>query len=216
MKGDNATILLSPGRNFFSLRLYKHKYRRKEKKFLPGLSKIVALSPFIYIITALIIGGWRIWALGWIIIPVSAILVEMIQKRRLRNIANLSPFIYVGLGLYFGGMFWAWGWMIIPIMYIILGSSGKSRKRAGWAIDINWDNDDVQEFIDEYQDEIKQATTEAERSLSDAENTIAQARQAVQSALAEVDEAHVTEALRDVEKALNSLNKASHTGGREN
>ena len=30
-------------------------------------------------------------------------------------LSSLSPFVYIALGMLFGGFFWAWGWVIIPL-----------------------------------------------------------------------------------------------------
>lgn len=77
-------------------------------------TKIVALSPFIYVGLGMLFGWWA-WA--WLIIPVSAIILCSGLSRGLMFIA-LSPFIYVLFGFIFG--WWAWGWALIPISGILL------------------------------------------------------------------------------------------------
>ena len=96
------------------------KRRRYTQKY-SGLSKLIALSPFIYILMGVLIPGWRVWAFGWMIIPVSGILFEGSKHTsRRRIIISLTPFIYILLGMFFGWPFWLWGWIIIPVTAIIL------------------------------------------------------------------------------------------------
>ena len=101
------------------------KKKKKRKKHRKGRFPYILtpLAPFIYVGLGLLIPGWQIWAVGWIIIPMIPILETFIKDKSLPVLVGLTPFIYVGLGILIGGSFWAWGWMIIPIAGIILGRS---------------------------------------------------------------------------------------------
>lgn len=85
---------------------------KKRCKISFGFSGLIALAPFIYIALGVWF-GW--WAWGWMIIPLSAIWLEVDDIRH--KIVASSPFIYLILGFWFG--LWAWGWVIIPISAII-------------------------------------------------------------------------------------------------
>ena len=99
--------------------------KRKKLSILGRLAgAITALSPFIYILMGVFISGWRVWAIGWLIIPVSGILAHgLVKKDGMRMIPALSPFVYIALGFWLGGTFWAWGWVIIPISTILVFKS---------------------------------------------------------------------------------------------
>ena len=101
----------------------KKKKKRKKRRNKGFQYTLTALAPFIYVGLGLLIPGWQIWAVGWIIIPVIPIIETFIKNRSLAVLVGLTPFIYVGLGILIGGWFWAWGWMIIPVAGIILGTS---------------------------------------------------------------------------------------------
>lgn len=94
------------------------KHSKKPKREYYTNSRLIAISPFIYL--ALGFGfGW--WAWAWAIIPVAAILFGGQVSWGNRMVA-LSPFVYVVLfGFAFG--WWAWGWMIIPAAAILFGGS---------------------------------------------------------------------------------------------
>jgi hypothetical protein len=91
--------------------------------------KLIALSPFIATIAFFVLGfGFQAWNPGWmvfLIIPVSAIVVDMANKKNRRHMwTPLMPFIavaaYLLLGFY--GDLWHPGWMvflIIPVAGIL-------------------------------------------------------------------------------------------------
>ena len=96
----------------------KKKRKKHRSKRFPYI--LTPLSPFIYILLGVIIPGWQVWAVGWIIIPMAPILETAISSKSLTVLVGLTPFIYVGMGILIGGWFWAWGWIIIPIAGIVL------------------------------------------------------------------------------------------------
>jgi len=75
---------------------------------------LVALSPFIYLLLGF---AFNWWAWGWMVIPVSAIVLCAGDDIRHKLVA-LSPFVYIALGVAFN--WWAWGWIIIPLSAIVL------------------------------------------------------------------------------------------------
>lgn len=95
---------------------------RKVEKPLPGGEKLIALTPFIALITFFILGfGFDLWHPGWIvftIIPVTAIIVEMGKTRDEQLTTALSPFfaslLYLYLGFYHG--LWHPGWLVFIII----------------------------------------------------------------------------------------------------
>jgi len=93
---------------------------KKKWRFRIQCEGLVALTPFIYLILGFAF-GW--WAWGWIIIPVSAILLSW-DDRDAESIGHrivaLSPFAYLVLGFTLG--WWAWGWIIIPASAVIFSS----------------------------------------------------------------------------------------------
>jgi hypothetical protein len=98
-------------------------------------TKLVSLSPFIYVLMGLTQNTWKAWLpfeilnwwwWGWIIIPVFGILSSGIGGH---TITALAPFIYVAVGLLYGGSWWWWGWMIIPVSGILFSSCGKKKKK---------------------------------------------------------------------------------------
>ena len=94
--------------------------RRKKWRFRVECEGLVALTPFIYLILGFAF-GW--WAWGWIIIPVSAILLSWDDwdgESIGHKVTAISPFAYLFLGVMFG--WWAWGWIIIPASAIIFSS----------------------------------------------------------------------------------------------
>ncbi|MCL2501081.1 MAG: permease prefix domain 1-containing protein [Defluviitaleaceae bacterium] len=98
-------------------------------------TKLTPLAPFIYILMGVFQSSWRPllpfdvwnwWTWGWVIIPVFGILSSGIGTH---TITALSPFIYVTIGIIYGGSWWAWGWMIIPISGILFSSGGGKKKK---------------------------------------------------------------------------------------
>ncbi|MCL2605168.1 MAG: permease prefix domain 1-containing protein [Defluviitaleaceae bacterium] len=98
-------------------------------------TKLTPLAPFIYVILGVTQNSWKPmlpfevmnwWLWGWIIIPVFGILSAGIG---FHTITALSPFIYVGVGLLYGGTWWLWGWMIIPISGILFSGGGCKKKK---------------------------------------------------------------------------------------
>ena len=77
--------------------------------------KIIALSPFIYVMLGFAFGWWA-WA--WVIIPLSGIYFSPIPPNV--KLISITPFIYVLLGFAFG--LWAWGWVIIPVTAILFSN----------------------------------------------------------------------------------------------
>jgi len=79
--------------------------------------KLTALSPFIFLLLGFAFDWWS-WA--WVIIPVTGILSSGMGKGL--TLVALTPFIYVTVGIIFGGWmsWWAWGWVIIPVSGILL------------------------------------------------------------------------------------------------
>ena len=124
--------------------------KKKKRKYRPKKSKLhalTAMAPFIYIMLGFLIPGWQIWAFGWIIIPVTPLLIELLANRTAASLVALTPFIYIGLGILIGGWFWAWGWVIIPMAGIICGYSGPK---------VTIDMDEMEQNIDGSIEEISQ------------------------------------------------------------
>lgn len=98
---------------------------RKVEKPLPGGGKFIALTPFIALISYFILGlGYNLWHPGWVvfvIIPISAIIVEMGKTRDEQLTTALSPFfatlIYLYIGFYHD--LWHPGWIIFIIIPIL-------------------------------------------------------------------------------------------------
>ncbi len=91
-------------------------------------NKIIAVMPFVSLIAFFIIGfGFDGWAWGWLtflLIPVVAIIVEMVHNKDKHVLTALSPFAavigYLVLGFYYG--LWHPGWLVflvIPVIAII-------------------------------------------------------------------------------------------------
>ena len=107
---------------------------RLKLRFKGLMMKLVAISPFIYIILAITQNSWmpwlpvevtlNFWIWGWVIIPIMGILSSYLGSD---TIIALSPFIYVILGVLFG--WWLWGWLIIPISAILFSSSSSKKKK---------------------------------------------------------------------------------------
>ncbi len=100
---------------------------KKVEKPLPGGEKIIALSPFIALISFFVLGfGFNLWHPGWVIfliIPITAIVVEMGKTRDEHITTALAPFFTVLLYLYVGFYHNLWhpGWVvfiIIPMLAI--------------------------------------------------------------------------------------------------
>lgn len=100
-----------------------------KKKLFPSGEKLIALSPFISFIAFIILGLTQgLWHPGWIVfvlVPITAIIVEMGNNRDPHLLTALSPFIasiaYLILGHYYG--LWHPGWLvflIIPVTAIII------------------------------------------------------------------------------------------------
>ena len=111
----------------------RKKYRSKRFPYI-----FTPLSPFIYILLGFMIPGWHVWAVGWIIIPMTPIIETAISSKSMTVLVGLIPFIYVGLGiLLMDWRFWAFGWVIIPIAGIVFSRPWSSLRHD------NDDNDDV-------------------------------------------------------------------------
>jgi|LGVF01.2.fsa_nt_gb uncharacterized membrane protein len=88
-------------------------------------AKIIALSPFIATIIFLVIGfGYEGWIYGWmvfLIIPITAIVVELGRSKDPHIFTALSPFlsVIVFFVLGFGYDLWHPGWMIFTIIPVI-------------------------------------------------------------------------------------------------
>ncbi|MCK5387748.1 MAG: DUF1700 domain-containing protein [Candidatus Izimaplasma sp.] len=95
---------------------------RKVEKPLPGGEKVIALTPFISLIAFFILGfGFDLWHPGWLvflIIPVTAIVVEMGKTRDEHLTTALSPFFASLLFLYLGFYHNLWhpGWIVFIII----------------------------------------------------------------------------------------------------
>lgn len=100
-----------------------------------GKNKIVALMPFISLIIFFILGfGFELWNPGWMVfllIPISAIIVNVFNRKFSHGLVAISPFIaliiYFILG--FGFELWHPGWLVfllIPVMGVI---SGRKKKK---------------------------------------------------------------------------------------
>ena len=136
-----------------------HKKKKKRKGRFKGYKSgrfaggytFTALAPFIYIAMGFLIPGWQIWAIGWIIIPVSGMLESAISHKNLAALVGITPFIYVGLGILIGGWFWAWGWVIIPIAGILFGYRGPKV-----TVDYDEDNEEAKKYFDHNLEEIEE------------------------------------------------------------
>ena len=97
----------------------KKKDKKKGRKKADLATMLTALSPFVYVLLGLVIGGW-FWVWGWVIIPVTAILAHADGYRE--KIVSITPFVYVAIGLlgFWGWRWWAFGWIIIPVSAIVL------------------------------------------------------------------------------------------------
>ena len=127
------------------------KKKKKRKKHLSkGLPySLVALAPFIYVALGLLIPGWHIWAVGWIIIPTMPLIISFIESRNPGVIVALTPFVYVGLGiLLMDWRFWALGWIIIPASAILIGAS---RRKITVSTDEEYEETEIQRFVDEHE-----------------------------------------------------------------
>jgi len=100
-------------------------------RFKRFFAKLVALSPFVYLIVGLTQNSWQPewwtwgwWTWGWVIIPIMAILSSGIG---LNKIPSISPFIYILLGVFLG--WWAWGWLVIPIASILFSVNIAKKKK---------------------------------------------------------------------------------------
>ena len=84
-----------------------------------------ALAPFVYVLLGMMLRLPHWWSLGWVIIPISAIV--SVKMPKWVKLVSLSPFIFVFVGMMniIPG-WWAWGWMIIPIFGIL--SAGVKRR----------------------------------------------------------------------------------------
>jgi len=95
---------------------------KKVEKPLPGGEKLIALTPFIALISFFILGfGFNLWHPGWIvflIIPITAIIVEMGKTRDEHLSTALSPFFTTLLFLYIGFYHNLWhpGWIVFIII----------------------------------------------------------------------------------------------------
>jgi hypothetical protein len=148
-------------------------------------TKLVALSPFIYVILGATQNSWRPmlpfeiwnwWMWGWVIIPVFGILSSGIG---LNTFTAISPFVYVALGFILGGNWWLWGWVIIPASGILFSGGGcgkkkKKKKKEMWTeyTDKNgkkhWKFMSGSGFTEEMKREIDEAMDEAHSEISDA------------------------------------------------
>lgn len=95
---------------------------RKVEKPLPGGEKLIALTPFIALVAFFILGlGFDLWHPGWavfLIIPITAIIVEMGKTRDEQLTTALSPFFATLVFLYLGFYHDLWhpGWIIFIII----------------------------------------------------------------------------------------------------
>ena len=120
-------------------KLYKAERRRKFARAFGWMHKIASITPFIYIFMGIMMSGWRVWALGWMIIPCSFIVAEAFSKGKFRRLLALTPFIYIYLGSILGTPFWFWGWIIIPVAYILFDKS----KKPNISIKMDFDRDEI-------------------------------------------------------------------------
>lgn len=102
-------------------------YKRKKQKS-DSTSKIIALSPFvaliIFLVSSFLTEKWELTWMAFLLIPITAIIVEMVKKKDKHVFTALSPFI--ALIAYFIVSFtyenWEVSWMIfllIPVVAII-------------------------------------------------------------------------------------------------
>ena len=95
---------------------------RKVEKPLPGGERLIALTPFLALIAFFVLGfGFDLWHPGWLvflIIPVTAIVVEMGKTRDEHLTTALSPFFATILFLYLGFYHDLWhpGWLVFLII----------------------------------------------------------------------------------------------------
>jgi len=88
-------------------------------------SKIIAISPFITLIAYLILGfAFNLWHPGWVVfvlIPITAIVVEMGKNHDEHLTTALSPFVAVMVYLYLGlyENLWHPGWLVLLIIPIL-------------------------------------------------------------------------------------------------
>lgn len=94
-------------------------------------SKVIALTPFISLIVFMILGvGYSYWEYAWmsfLLIPVTAIILEMGKAKDLNVLTALSPFavsvVYFVLGMEYS--LWHPGWLVflfIPVIAILVNS----------------------------------------------------------------------------------------------
>ena len=113
---------------------------------------LTSLAPFIYILMGVFIPGWQVWAVGWIIIPISGIFETFVSNRSPRFLVPLAPFVYVLMGVLIPGwQVWAWGWVIIPIAAILFGKVTVNMDREDdFDIDMDLDLPDVDLHTNRY------------------------------------------------------------------
>lgn len=94
-------------------------------------NKIVALMPFISVILFFILGfGWNLWNPGWLVfllIPLTAIIVNAFDKNFMSGLVALSPFIATITYLIVGFTYNLWHptwliFLIIPVFGVLTGA----------------------------------------------------------------------------------------------
>jgi len=91
---------------------------RKVKRFGGFGEMFTALSVFIYLFIGFMTPGKMFWGWGWVIIPISAIMLVPDGLDSRHRFIALTPFIYFLLGWFLG--WWMWAWIIIPVSAILL------------------------------------------------------------------------------------------------
>jgi len=140
-------------------------------------TKLVSLSPFIYIFLGITQSSWRPllpfeiwnwWTWGWIIIPVFGIISSGIG---VHTVTSLSPFIYVIVGVFFNDLFawnwWLWGWMIIPISGILFSSGGGKKKKKKKKRKAKVEYDFEIDGFDRISNKIDESMMEMERNIDE-------------------------------------------------
>lgn len=97
--------------------------------------KLIALMPFIALIAFFILGHYfDLWHPGWLVfllVPITALIVEMLTKKKRDILIALSPFLAIVIFLVIGITAGVWHptwlvFLIIPVSAIIIGSKDRS------------------------------------------------------------------------------------------
>ena len=126
--GDTDELMRQLGKKSGGIKGGKRRRKRREA-WRPRPSffghQLTALAPFAYVLLGIFVfRSWQWWAAGWLIIPITPLVIEFLKHPSPKMLIPLSPFIYVLLGLFVfrSWQWWAAGWVIIPVSGILFGN----------------------------------------------------------------------------------------------